>query len=69
MSESFKKIEPNEDPRDNLEGKVVSSYEFIDTVFRMLEMYVGYFFATFVALLGVDLDDNEESDNENKPTG
>jgi len=64
MSESFKNIEPKENPRDNLEGKVVSSYEFIDTVFRMLEMYVGYFFATFVALMGVDFDNDEETENE-----
>lgn len=60
MSESFKNIEPQEDPRDNLEGKVVSSYEFIDTVFRMLEMYVGYFFKTFIALMGVDTDSSDE---------
>lgn len=67
MSDSFKDIEPKDEPRDNLEGKVVSSYTFVDDVFRMIELYVGYFFATFASMIGVDFSemDDEDADASN----
>lgn len=66
MSDSFKDIEPKDEPRDNLEGKVVSSYTFVDDVFRMIELYVGYFFATFASMIGVDF---SKMDDEDGTTG
>lgn len=70
MSESFKKIEPKEDPRENLEEKVVSSYTFIDDVFRILELYVGYFFATGASMIGFDFSQsNDPEDKEEEIQG